>query len=167
MNKIRLSKLIVYVILLQVLLTLFALLIEKIIELTVKQFNVSIKMEILIIFSILIFGLLMLYVIYRQIYSLLVFEPLSSSIFSETEKKSFWILLNKIKNREVLNSDEKIELQQYIDKSPLPTDFVSTYSTNLRLTKWNKIVLVITLIVLSILISNKRNEPNPNNKPVS
>ena len=164
MDRVKTVKLLIYIFIVQVLSILFAILIEKSIDLIVEKFNVKMKMEILIIFGVLILGLIMLYVIYKQIYSLLVFEPITNSIFSEDEKKAFWTLLNKMKNGTTLSEKEKEELQKYIDKSPLPTDFVSTYSSSLKLTRWNKIILVIMMILLSLLIKNKKYESNRDNK---
>ncbi len=164
MNRVKIVKLLIYIFIVQVLSILFAILIEKSIGLIVEKFNVKMKMEILIILGVLIIGLIMLYVIYKQIYSLLVFEPITNSIFSEDEKKAFWTLLNKMKNGTKLSEKEKEELQIYVDKSPLPTDFVSTYSSSLKLTSWNKIILLIVMVLLSLLIKIKKNEFNRDNK---
>jgi hypothetical protein len=158
MKQKKVVKLLIYVFVIQFISILFALLIEKIIDQIALKFDIHLNMEILFLFITLIFGLLILYIVYSQLYSLLTFEPITNSIFSENEKSNFLILLKKIKQGIKLDDNEKNVLQSYIDKSPLPSDFVDKYSTNFYLSSWNKIVLLFALVVLSLLIRKKENE---------
>ena len=116
MNRKRKAKLLFYILAIQLISILFALLIEKATDLIVMKFNINLDMEILYLVIILILLAVFMYVVYRQIYSLLLFDSISNQIASSNEKKQFYELLKKVQNKEVLTDSQKTKLQDYIDK---------------------------------------------------
>lgn len=133
MNKNKLSKLLSYIILIQIISILFALLIERIIDLLVQLLEISLGPQILLLLLIVVLGLLIFWIIYRKILRILLFEPISESILSEKQKNDFLILLKKVKNKDTLSKYQKSKLEYFVRRSPLPSDFVAKQTSNLKL----------------------------------
>ena len=167
MNQKRKAKLLLYVLAIQLISILFALLIEKTTDLIVKKFNINLNMEIFYLIFILILLAGFMYLVYRQIYSLLLFESISTQIASTNERTHFYQLLKKVQNKEVLTDSQKNKLQNYIDKSPLPRDFLSKQTTAFNISLWGKIVLFIVLIFLYFSLKKYINEHHTDNQPIS
>ncbi len=148
----RFRKLFAYMLMLQSILILFALFIEKIIDLIVKKYKISSKMEILIIIVGLLIGVFAIRMISRQLYTLLTFDPIAKSIFSDEQKDDFLKLLKKISNKKELTKSENIRLQLYIDNSPLPTDFIEKQTKKDEFTIWQRIGLILTIIYILLFI---------------
>jgi len=167
MNQKRKAKILFYVIAIQLISILFALLIEKVIDLVVKKFCINLDMEILYLFLILILLAGFMYVVYRQIYSLLLFDSISNQIATSNERTHFYKLLKKVQNNEVLTDYQKTKLQSYIDKSPLPHDFLSKQTTSFNISFWQKILLFIVIVYLYFSLKKYINEHHTDNEPVS
>lgn len=169
MNKKRIVKLLFYLFLLQFLSIIFALLIEKFLDLLVKIFNMSLGTEILLIVLIMAIGFSLFYSVYKQICSLLLFDPIAKNIMTDADRKLFYEYLLKVKNNEKLTDHQKAKLNYYIIRSPLPKDFLIKQTSPFYFTLWTRIVILLIFIYLYIvnkLSKDKNNEPNRNSESI-
>jgi hypothetical protein len=108
-----------------------------------------------------------MYIVYRQIYSLLLFDTISNQIASSYKKNHFYKLLKKVQNNEKLTEHEEKTLQNYIDNSPLPRDFIRKQKETFNISFWGKILLFILIVYLFFSLKKYINEHHTNNNPVS
>lgn len=163
----RREKIFLLLLTIQFTLILFGLLIEKLIRRTVILFHMNELIEILVIFLVLVLSVFLMYSVYNRVYSLLTFEPLAKGILTEPHKRSFLKLLEKVKQKKTLSRYEKAKLQFFINKSPLPKDFIAKHSNAFSLSFWQKIVITLITISLSLgLKHSKKHESNRDNKTI-
>ena len=128
---------------------IFLLLIQETFEALVKHFHLSTVKELLILLSILAFGMFLMYVMYRQLLMLFLATPLAKDIIGEDAQEDFYILLNKHKNEVKLTPYETERLTEYIKSSPLPNDYLTRVKFG-NVTMFHILLVYLMVVVLFI-----------------
>lgn len=124
----NLANLVAVYVLLQVVLIVFALVIGDAISIVVGMFNLSVwnKLAVLTVVCLLILGVL--YFLRKRLLYHLSFEGISETVFPRKERERMLHLSKKWKTNN-LSIEERVELQSMIEKTFLPSDVVTVYSS--------------------------------------